>query len=298
MGPLAKKPVPAPRRFNRGRTRILWLGLAALIVAVIFLISPAILRRSAAKEQVRLPMAVLGAIREIFPKAVISEVGMEDDEGMTLFVVETRVGETYVEVVASPDGVIAEVSIEITAADVPQAAMAAIRKAAEGAQVTEIDTVGAHAEVKDGRLVKLQVPRTTYWAEFEKGGLAGEVTVAPDGTVVEMSADLEAKDVPEAVLAAIRKTADGASITELGRDEIHAELEGGKTVRLQQAEVYYWAEFQKDDTAGEVSVAPDGAVVEVLKWKCVTENRDEGSCKDHRIRLNRGRSPCPAPQSA
>jgi len=88
MGLTAKRPVAAPGRFDRGRTRILWLGLAALIVAVIFLISPAFLRRSAAKEEVRLPTAVLGAIREIFPKAVISEVGMEDDEGMTLFVVE------------------------------------------------------------------------------------------------------------------------------------------------------------------------------------------------------------------
>jgi len=374
MRPMAGKSGAAPARFGAGRMRALWLGLAALLVGVLFLISPTFLKKSAAREQVMLPAAVLEAIREIFPQALISEAGMEDDEGVTVFVVEMRVGERYVEVIASPDGVVVEVSIEIKAADVPEAAMAAIRKAAEGAQITAIDTVGTHAEVKDGKLVKLPVPMTTFWAEFEKGDLAGEVTVAPDGTIVEVSTAVEAKDVPgaalaaiqkaaeggrvaqiskdetraepkdgkfarldspmvaywaefkkgeltgevivasdgtvleistaveardvpEAALAAIRKAADGACVTEFGKDETHAELEGGKVTRPAKAEIYYWAEFQKDEMAGEVSVAPDGTVVEVLTWKTVTETKDETSKKGRGIKLNRGRSPFPVPQS-
>jgi len=374
MAPMAKKPVVAPTRFTAGRTRFLWVGLLALIIGVFFIISPAFLKRSAAKEQVKLPAAVLEAIREIFPKAAVTEVGMEDEDGLTLFVVEAKVGEKHVEVIASPDGVVVEVSIPIRAADGPEAAMAAIQRVAEGAQITEIDTVGTCAEVCDGKLVELPAPRTTYWVEFERGDLWGEVTVAPDGmivevstvpeardvpeaalatirkaaaggqvteisrdethaepvdgklvrldrlavtywaefkkgdlwgditvapdgTVVEMSVEVEAKDVPEAVMAAIRKAAGGARITELGKEELHAEPAGGRFARLPKAEVYYWAEFEDGDAAGEVSVAPDGAVVEVLKWKTVTETRDEVSKKDRRVKLNRGRSPLPTSQA-
>lgn len=375
MAPMAKQPVAAPAKFAVKRTRFLWVGLLALLIGVFFIIFPAFLKKSAAKEQVRLPAAVLEAIREIFPKAAISEVGMEDEDGVTLFVVEAKVGETYVEVIASPDGVVVEVSIEIRAADVPEAAMAAIRRVAEGAQITEIDNVGTCAEVRDGKLVKLPATRTTYWAEFERGALGGEVTVAPngmivevstapeakdvpeavlaairkaaaggqvteisrdethaepmdgklvrldrptvtywaefkkgdlcgeitaapDGTVVEMSVEIEAKDVPEAVMAAIRKAAGGARITELGKEEIPAEPAGSRFARPPNAEVYYWAEFEDGDAAGEASVAPDGAVVEVLKWKTVTETRDEVSKKDRRVKLNRGRSPLPTSQAA
>ena len=178
------------------------------------------------------------------------------------------------EVVASPDGVIAEVSIEITAADVPEAAMAAIRKAAEGAQVTEIDTVGTHAEVKDGKLVKLPIPRSTYWAEFEKGGLGGEVSVASDGTVVELSTGLEAQNVPGAALAAIQRAAAETGITEISRDETHAVPQNEKFAKLDRPTVTYWAEFKGGELFGEITLAADGTVAEMstqLKAKDVPQ---------------------------
>jgi len=123
-------------------------------------------------------------------------------------------------------------------------------------------------------------------------------SAASDGTVVEMSVEIEAKDVPEAVMAAIRKAAGGTRITELGKEELHAEPTGSPFARPTNAEVYYWAEFEDGDAAGEASVAPDGAVVEVLKWKTVTETRDEVLKKDRRVKLNRGRSPPPTSQAA
>jgi hypothetical protein len=350
MGLTAKTPAAISRH---GRTRVLLLGLLVFLIAVLCLISPALLRKSAARERIRLPAAALAAIREIFPQAAVSGVRMDEDGGVTVFVVEAKVADKYVEVVASADGVVVEVSIPINAVDAPEAVLAAIRTAADGARITEIDAVGTHAEASDGRLVKLPVARNAYWAEFEKGALGGEVSVAPDGTVVELSAaveardvpeaalaairkaagaariteidrdetraeprgekfaplgntriaywaefeageltgevtaapdgtvvevstEIEARDVPEAALAAIRKAAAGATITQLGRDETWAELDGGRLVKLRKAEVYYWAEFQKDDLAGEVSVAPDGAVAEVLMWNTGTETAAEG----------------------
>ena len=368
LGPIAGRPAATSRRSGLGRARALWLGLSAALVGALFLLSPFLLKKGVAKEQVRLPAAALQAIREIFPKVAILEATMQDDDGVTLFAVEMKVGEKYVEVLASPDGVVVEVSIEISSADVPEAALAAIRKVAEGAQITEFDIVGDHAEVRDGKFARLLAARTAYWAEFEKGGmggevtvapdgtivetateieakdvpeaalaairkaaegariteidreethaepkggtfakldnvrtaywaefvkgeLTGEITVAPDGTVVETSDELEAKDVPEAALAAIRKAAEGAQITELGRDETRAELEGGKFVELPKAEVFYWAEFQKDELAAEVSVAPGGAVEEVLRWKCITEPAGEDSKKSAGPRPVKGKRP-------
>jgi hypothetical protein len=350
---------------------VLLLGLLAFVIGVLLLISPAFLQRGLAREEVRVPAAALQAIREIFPKAILGEVGLEDDNGVTLLVVEAKAADTDLEIIVSPDGAIVEVSTEVKAADVPEAALAAIRNAAEAAQITEVDRVSTRAAVTDGKLVRLAQERISYWAEFEKGALGGEITVAPDGALVQVSALVEPKDVPEAALAAILKAAEGAQITEIDRDEVHAEPkdntftpldkartaywaafkkgdlggevtvapdgtvaetsvglemkdvpqavmaailkaaedaritelgrdetraepEGGRFAKLPKADILYWAEFEKEDLGGEVSVAPDGTVIEVLKWASVTETRDKGPKKQPKTRLNRGKAQCPA----
>ncbi len=335
------------------RVHYVLLGLAALVAAGVLavLFFPA---RGAAVEKVRLPAAALLAIREEFPRAVLTRASLDDEDGATVFVVEMKAGLKYVEVVVSPDGVIAEVSSEIKPAAAPEAVMAAIRKAAEGAEIVEVDRVSTRAEVRDGKLVKLPREKITYWAEFEKGNLGGEIdvapdgtlldvsteveardvpepamamirraaegapmkeidreetyaealgdallypappratfwaafdrgsllgeiTVAPDGTIVETSTELDVKDVPKAVMAAIVKAADGARIKAIGRDKTYAEVTRSKFLKLAEPDVTYWAEFEQDDLAGEVSVEPDGTVDEVLRWKMVSEGEDVGT---------------------
>ena len=332
------------------RVHYVLLGLAALVAAGVFavLFFPA---RGAAVAKIRLPAAALLAIRDEFPQAVLTGASLDDEDGATVFVVEMKAGLKYIEVVVSPDGVIAEVSSEIKAAAAPEAAIAALRKAAEGATIVEVDRVSTRAEVRDGKLVKLPGERISYWAEFEKGSLGGEIDVAPDGTfldisteveagdvpepamalirkaaegapmkeidreethaeavgdallklaapratfwatfdrgglpaeitvaadgtIVETSTVLDAKDVPKAVMAAIMKAAGGARITEIGRDKAYAEVARGKFLKLAEPDVTYWAEFEQDDLAGEVSVQPDGTVDEVLRWKLVSEGED------------------------
>ncbi|MCX5684224.1 MAG: hypothetical protein NT049_11135, partial [Planctomycetota bacterium] len=262
LGPMEGRPAAPSRGSGLRWKRLLVLGLAAVLVGALFLFSPFLLKKGAAKEQVRLPAAALQAIKEIFPDVVLLEATLQDDDGVTLVAVEMKVGEKYVEVLASPDGVVAEVSIEIRPADVPEAALAAICKAAAGAQITEFDIVGDHAEVRDGKLARLQPARITYWAEFQKGDRGGEVTVAPDGTIVEIVTGIEAKDVPEAALAAIRKAAAGATLTEIERDETHAEPVGGSFAKLDKVRTVYWAEFARGELTGEITVASDGAVIE------------------------------------
>ena len=91
---------------------------------------------------------------------------MDKDGGVTVFVVEAKVADKYVEVIASPDGAVVEVSVPVYAADAPGAALAAVRTAADGARIIEIDTVGTHAEARDGSRIPAQV---AFSAESENG---------------------------------------------------------------------------------------------------------------------------------
>lgn len=155
--------------------------------------------------------------------------------------------------------------------------MAMIRRAAEGAPMKEIDREETYAEALGDALLYPAPPRATFWAAFDRGSLLGEITVAPDGTIVETSTELDVKDVPKAVMAAIVKAADGARIKAIGRDKTYAEVTRSKFLKLAEPDVTYWAEFEQDDLAGEVSVEPDGTVDEVLRWKMVSEGEDVGT---------------------
>jgi hypothetical protein len=109
---------------------------------------------------------------------------------------------------------------------------------------------------------------TFYDIEF-KGG-AVEIEVAEDGTVMDISTDVEMKDLPKAAADAIQKAADGATIKQIEKSELRAELkkdgEKGRIVKLERATFIYEAELMKGDQTGEIQVAPDGTIVEALKW--------------------------------
>jgi hypothetical protein len=104
-----------------------------------------------------------------------------------------------------------------------------------------------------------------------------EVVVSPDGVIAEVSSEIKPAAAPEAVMAAIVKAADGARIKAIGRDKTYAEVTRSKFLKLAEPDVTYWAEFEQDDLAGEVSVEPDGTVDEVLRWKMVSEGEDVGT---------------------
>jgi hypothetical protein len=118
-------------------------------------------------------------------------------------------------------------------------------------------------DLEEGGGVKL------YDIEFKDG--MGEIEVAEDGTVMDVSTVIEMKDVPEAAAEAIRKAAKGASIKQIEKSEVRGELkrEGEKVriVKLDKSMFLYEAELVKGDQRGEIQVAPDGKIVEAVKWE-------------------------------
>jgi hypothetical protein len=102
-----------------------------------------------------------------------------------------------------------------------------------------------------------------YDIEFKAG--QGEIEVAEDGTVMDVTTDVDVKDVPDAAVAAIRTAAKGQAIKQFERSEVRAEIvkEGGKgrISKLSSPKLVYEAELAH----GEVEVTPDGKVIKAGK---------------------------------
>jgi hypothetical protein len=96
--------------------------------------------------------------------------------------------------------------------------------------------------------------------EFKAGH--GEMDVAEDGTVLDVSTIVQLKDLPEAVAAVVKRAATGTSVKQLTRSEVRARIEkvGGKgtLTRLAAPTLVYEAELAK---GGEIEIAADGTVL-------------------------------------
>jgi uncharacterized membrane protein YkoI len=107
--------------------------------------------------------------------------------------------------------------------------------------------------------------------DIELTGDRGELEVAEDGTILEVTVFIEMKDVPEAAATVIRKAASGAEIKEIEKAEARAEIKKDGTatriVKIDNPSFVYEVELAKGGRTGELQVAPDGKIVEPLKWK-------------------------------
>jgi len=107
-----------------------------------------------------------------------------------------------------------------------------------------------------------------YDIEFDED--EGEMEVAEDGTIIDISTGVELEELPAAAAEAIRRAAAGAEIVWLERSEVRAEIqvEGGKTriVPLASFKYVYEAELVKGKRTGEVEVGADGEIIEGVKW--------------------------------
>lgn len=106
---------------------------------------------------------------------------------------------------------------------------------------------------------------TLYNIEFKAG--KGEIEVAQDGTVMDVATIVAMKDIPKAAAEAIHKAAYGATIKQLEKSEVRAEIkkegEKGKMVNLDSPKYIYEAEVVKGNQRGEMEVAADGKVAEI-----------------------------------
>ena len=95
--------------------------------------------------------------------------------------------------------------------------------------------------------------------------LQGEIEVAEDGTVMDVTTIVDVKDVPEAATAAIKTAAKGQAIKQFERSEVRAEIvKEGSTWRISKLstpELVYEAELAN----GEVEVTPEGKVIKAGK---------------------------------
>lgn len=109
---------------------------------------------------------------------------------------------------------------------------------------------------------------TLYDIEFKAG--KGEIEVTEDGTVIDVVTIIAMKDVPKAAADVIQKAAEGATIKQIEKSEVRAEIkkegEKGKIVKLDSPRYVYEAELVKGDQRGEIEVSADGKIVEALKW--------------------------------
>ena len=141
--------------------------------------------------------------------------------------------------------------------ELPAAVAKAVRENVPNAEIDklEVNTEGG---------IKL------YDIEFKAD--RGEIEVAEDGTVMDIATIIQMKDLPKPAADAIQKAVDGAKakIKRLEKSEIRAELEiqggKGKIVKLATPKYAYEAELVKGSQTGEIGVAPDGRILEELKW--------------------------------
>ena len=132
----------------------------------------------------------------------------------------------------------------------PAAVSSAISSAFPGATVGE-----SEQDTDDGVSV--------YFVDLSTGA---EVEVTSDGTIVVASYGVGMTQVPAAAAQAIQKASAGATISEVLREEIHADIEGGKAVKLEKPVTEYLAVLSKGGQEGEISVLADGTVVGPLEW--------------------------------
>jgi hypothetical protein len=135
------------------------------------------------KRGINLPSAVAAALKAECPDCVIAKVSREVEDGVKIYDFEFRKGQGEMDIAA--DGTIVNRETPIKSDDVPAAALEAIRKAASGGKIVQIEKDEIRAELKDGKITKLDSPKYDYEADLVKGARITEVVVTPKGQVTE-----------------------------------------------------------------------------------------------------------------
>lgn len=121
-----------------------------------------------------------------------------------------------------------------------------------------------------GEITKVNVDAengvTVYDLEFKDGATEKETDITADGTMLEFTIVVDAKDVPAAAMKTVREAAEGATIKRIEHIEIGYETKDGKAIKLPKSVIRYAFEIARGDKTTEIVVDTDGAVVEPAKW--------------------------------
>ena len=158
-----------------------------MVIAVLGIAALAAAQEKSPGAKVVLPAAVAKAVKVNCPNAVIDKVDLEKESGLNLYDIEFKAGGGEIEV--AEDGTVMDIATIIAFKDVPKAAADAIKKAALGAAVKQIEKSEVRAEIRKeggkGTIVKLGTPKYVYEAALAKGERRSEVQVSPTGQIIE-----------------------------------------------------------------------------------------------------------------
>ncbi len=163
-----------------------WNHIPLLIGAVIILglsTTGAQAQRRTRNRGIKLPSAVAAALKAECADCVIAKVNREIEDGVKIYDFEFRKGQGEMDIAA--DGTVLNRETPIKPADVPVAVLEAIRKAAAGGKIIQVEKEEIRAELKSGKIVKLDAPKYDYEADLVKRTRVGEVVVTADGQVTE-----------------------------------------------------------------------------------------------------------------
>jgi uncharacterized membrane protein YkoI len=141
------------------------------------------------KPPIKLPEPVTKAFQTAFPKARITKLDMEEEDGVTVYDFEFKDGGVEKETDIAADGTMLEFTVVIPAVQMPAAALKAVRAAAEGGELGRVERIEISHETQDGKIVKLDKPKTQYAVEITKGDKTSEIVVDPEGAVIESGED-------------------------------------------------------------------------------------------------------------
>jgi len=121
------------------------------------------------------------------------------------------------------------------------------------------------ATFPNGQITKLDVDEengvTVYDIEFNDGKIEKETDITADGTMLEFTVVVAAKEVPAPAMKALRAAAKGGKIQRIERIEISYDTKDGKAIKLDKPITHYAVEIVKDGKTSETVVTSDGTRV-------------------------------------
>ena len=154
-------------------------------VSIILLLTATASAQEEGKEQrlkvSQIPAVVTESIRSNCANCVIARATREIEHGVRVYDIEFKRGQG--EIALAEDGTVIDREIVVQPTEVPAPALAAIHGA--GGKIKQIVRGETRAELKEGKLIKLDTPKYFYEAELEKGNQVAEIEVSPEGQITE-----------------------------------------------------------------------------------------------------------------
>lgn len=184
----------------------------------------------------QIPQKVQEAVKAFAAPGEIKQITKGDVDGTIAYEFEIEKAGRKSEVAITPDGKFLASEEVIPLSEFPEAARRTVTTEAAGGRVVTAEKVVEHGQ-------------TVFEAVIEAGGKQREIAVSPEGKIIGTQDDVALADIPEAARKAITAKAAGGKIVSTKKS-----LEDGKTV--------FVAVIEKTGKQQQISVAPDGKIVE------------------------------------